>query len=386
MKKKIAYIINHSAFFYSHIYVIANQARKKNYNVKLFCGEAGSKDMDDYANKKLADHKIKISKHSFKSSGVNIFSELKGFVQLLISVKNFQPDIIHCATPKGILFGGFVCKLIKVRSLVIFNSGMGYLFSNKLNLFYKLIKFFYINFLKIFIMSHENKKVIVENKYDYFLLKKNYNLIDNELNLINGSGINLNKLKYKKEKKNTKIVLFPARVIKEKGIEEFIYAAKLLKKKYPDWKFIVAGAIDYDKNSNYSINKLKNLNYKNQVKFLGYVKNMNSLYQKTSIVCLPSYREGFSRTLQEAAAFGIPIVTSDAIGCRDAIIPGKTGLLCKPRNYKSLQSKLENLILNKNKRLKFGLNGRKLAEKEFNLKKVLNTNISIYEKLIRNEK
>jgi glycosyltransferase involved in cell wall biosynthesis len=359
MKKKIAYIINHSAFFYSHIYVIANKARKKNYSVKLFCGEAGSKEMDDYANKKLADHKIKISKHSFKSSGINVFSEFKGFLQLLKSIKNFQPDIIHCATPKGILFGGFVCKLLRVKSLVIFNSGMGY---------------------------HKNKKIVVENKYDYNLLKKNYNLIDNELNLVCGSGINLNKFKLIKKKKSSKIILFPARVIKEKGIEEFIYAAKLLKKKYPDWKFLVAGAIDYDKNSNYSINKLKNFNNKNQVKFLGYVKNMNALYQKTSIVCLPSYREGFSRTLQEAAAFGIPIVTSDVIGCRDAIIPGKTGLLCKPRNYKSLQSKLENLILNKKKRLKFGSNGRKLAEKEFNLKKVLNINISIYEKLIRNEK
>jgi glycosyltransferase involved in cell wall biosynthesis len=112
---------------------------------------------------------------------------------------------------------------------------------------------------------------------------------------------------------------------------------------------------------------------------------MESLYKKTAIVCLPSYREGFSRTLQEAAAVGIPIVTTNVVGCKDSIIPNKTGLLSKPKDYNSLRKKLAILISSKRKRLIFGLNGRKLAEKEFELNSVVKKNLDIYNNLIRSE-
>ena len=110
MKKKIAYVINHSAFFYSHIYNIAHQARKNNYEIKLFCGEASSEEMNKYANFKLKEKKIKLIQNSFKSSGVNLFNEIIGFLQLIKNLKKYEPDIIHCATPKGILFGGLASK------------------------------------------------------------------------------------------------------------------------------------------------------------------------------------------------------------------------------------------------------------------------------------
>tara|TARA_B100000780_G_C20981429_1_gene392208 strand:- start:51 stop:782 length:732 start_codon:yes stop_codon:yes gene_type:complete len=231
-------------------------------------------------------------------------------------------------------------------------------------------------------MKHSNKRIIVENKDDYFFLKNTYKIKSKEIQLIKGSGVNLKKYKYKK-KNNSKLVMLPARVIKEKGIEEFIMAAVSLNKNFPEWKFAVAGTFDYEKQSKLNMNRIKFLNKNNIVKFLGYVKNMNTLYKKTAIVCLPSYREGFSRTLQEAAAVGIPIVTTNVVGCKDSIIPNKTGLLSKPKNYNSLRKKLAILISSKKKRFIFGLNGRKLAEKEFELNSVIKKNLDIYNNLIR---
>ncbi len=385
MKKRIAYIINHSAFFYSHIFDIAKHAKKKDYEIKLFCGKAASKEMDNYADRKLSINKIKVSKISFNSSTVNFANEIFGFLELVRSLKEYKPDIVHCASPKGILFGGLACSFLKIKSLVIFNSGMGFLFSNKLNIFYKFLKIMYITLLKLIVMKHKNKKIIVENINDYNFLKVNYKLKKSELSLIKGSGVNLEKFSFIK-KNNSKIVLLPARIVKEKGIIEFIYAAKSIKSIYPDWQFLIAGAIDYNKKSKLNIDKLKILNDKNQVKILGYVKNILKIYNKCAIVCLPSYREGLSRILQEAAAKGLPIVTSNVVGCRDAIIPNKTGFLCKPKNIKSLEKKLIELISNKNKRIRFGFNGRKLAEKEFDLKDVIKKNLIIYNKLINNEK
>ena len=135
-----------------------------------------------------------------------------------------------------------------------------------------------------------------------------------------------------------------------------------------------------------NIDKINNLNKGNIVKFLGYSKNMNKIYNNSAIVCLPSYREGFSRTLQEAAAIGLPIVTTNAVGCKDTIIPNLTGLLCKAQDYKSLEKKLSILISDKKKRKNFGINGRILAEKEFSSKNVIKTNLILYDSLIKNSR
>ena len=259
------------------------------------------------------------------------------------------------------------------------------MFSNKINFYQKILKNLYIFLLNNIVMKHPNKKIIVENKDDYIFLKKKYNLKIKDLEFIKGAGVDLNKFNIQNQNSN-KQVLLPARVIKEKGIKEFLLAAKNLKKKFPNWKFVVAGTINYEKQSNFKINEINYLNKNNQAIFLGYIKNMLKIYKKTSIVCLPSYREGFSKTLQEAAALGIPIVTTNVTGCKDAIIPNVTGLLCMIQNYKSLQNKLEILILNKKKRISFGKKGRKLAEKEFSLSNVLNRNINIYSYLTSNEK
>ena len=98
------------------------------------------------------------------------------------SIKEYKPDVIHCASPKSIIFGGLVCRFLNVRSLVIFNSGMGFLFSNKINVMFMFIKWGYIFLLKNYVMKHSNKKIIVENKDDYFFLKNTYKLKKKKLN------------------------------------------------------------------------------------------------------------------------------------------------------------------------------------------------------------
>lgn len=381
---KVAYLINHVAFFDSHISPIALKA-KNSFSIKLFCGNSASKEMESYAIKNLKKKKIKFIRSNFSASGLNILNEFRGFISLYNSIKKFSPDLMHCATPKGIFFGTMVSFFLGIKSLVIFNTGMGYLFTSKLSFYQRFIRFLYIQILKFFIKKNINKKIIIENNHDLRFLKRIYNLKKNDFILIKGSGVNLNKFSKINITKN-KLVVLPSRVIKEKGIKEFIIAAEKLKKKFPNWKFVVAGTLSYKKQSNFSIGEINFLNRSRSVKFLGYVKDMKKIYNKSSIVCLPSYREGFSKTLQEAAAMGIPTVTTNAIGCKDAIIQGITGEICLVRDSKSLEKKLEYLMKNPKKRILYGINGRRLAEKEFDLEEVVNKNINIYKKLLKNEK
>ncbi len=381
--KKIAYIINHVDFFDSHISPIAVKAKKK-FKVKLFCGKSASLVMKKYSLKSLKKKKISYVQKNFSSSNINVIKEFFNLISLIYSVKKYDPDIIHCATPKGILLGGLVSFFLKTKSLVIFNSGMGFMFSNKLNLMQILAKKTYFFCLRYIILKHPNKKIIVENIQDYKFLKKKFFLHSREILLLRGSGVNLSKFKKINIIKN-KIVLLPSRVLKEKGISEFVIASQKLKKKYPKWRFVVAGALDYKKQSGYTKDDLIRFKNNKHVEFLGYVKDMFKIYKKTAIVCLPSYREGLSRSLQEAAALGIPVVTTDVIGCKDAIIPNKTGLLCKAKNPLSLEKKIESLINSYKKRMIYAKNGRKFAENNFNLNNVLIENLKIYNYLILNE-
>lgn len=112
---------------------------------------------------------------------------------------------------------------------------------------------------------------------------------------------------------------------------------------------------------------------------------MLKIYKKAGIVCLPSYREGLPKSLLEASSLGIPIVTTDVVGCRDAIKNGISGELCNVRDVNSLVNKLDFFIKDKKKRLIYGNNARKIAEKNYSLKIVIRKNLNTYLELMGNE-
>jgi glycosyltransferase involved in cell wall biosynthesis len=377
--KKIVYIINHISFFVSHILPIAEQAKKK-YKIYVICGEPASLEMEKIALKIFKKYKIEYKKISYSSSNINIVIELLKLIKVFFVINKIKPDIIHAVGNKAILFGGIAARILSIKGIVIFVTGMGFLYSNKLNfkeLFIKKIFFL----IKKFIFKHKNKIIVVENFDDYkFFLKKFY-LKKDDIILIRGSGVNLKKFKKINNNNNKQVSLF-ARVIEEKGIKEFIFASIILKKKFPDWKFVVVGALDYKKNSLLDKCKIEKLNKKKTTEFIGYQHDVISVFRKTSIVCLPSYREGLPKCLLEASASGLPIVTTNVIGCRDAIINKKTGLLAKVKNVNSLVNKLSFLIKNKNIRSKYGKNGRDFAIKNFDLDVVIKKNLDIYSNLI----
>lgn len=161
-----------------------------------------------------------------------------------------------------------------------------------------------------------------------------------------------------------------------------------MNKKYKSWKFLIAGASDYKSPVLIKKEKLKEILKIKFINYLGHVdyKKMPQLLSKVSIICLPSYREGMPMVLQEAAASGVPIVTTNVTGCKEVIINNRTGLLVKSRNTNMLAKKLIKLISDQNLRKKFGKAGRKFAIKNFDESLIIKQNINIYKKLIENEK
>ena len=381
MACKITFVINHSAFFVSHRLAIAKAAIDEGFSVTLITGQEASSIMDTDSKKILDESGIKHKKTSFKSSSLNLFLEFIGFIQTISTLIIVRPQILHAASIKGIIYGGLAAKILRINSLVISISGLGFAFTGKKTLLKKILSFIFMIIFRI-VCSHKNKKVIVQNEDDKnFILTNGFAILD-EIELIKGSGVDLSLFKYNELDSNNKKIIFPARLLIDKGVVEFLKSSEILFNKFPDWKFILVGADDYKNPSAISKELLNSYLLQKNIINLGFVKNMHEIFNDSAIVCLPSYREGMPKSLLEAASVGRPIVTTNTIGCKESIIDNYTGLLVPVGNSRLLSKALMKLMESASLRKEFGLNGRKFAEDNFDVRIVQNKTIEIYKELI----
>jgi glycosyltransferase involved in cell wall biosynthesis len=382
-KQRIAYVVNHAAFFISHRALLAEACIKEGYDVCLFIGQGASNSMEDSAEIALKKLCIPYVRGKFKSSSLNLFTEFFALIKLILAIRGFCPDLIHCASPKGVLYGGIASRICRTRALVLAVTGMGYSFTEdgKKNIRRQLSRIIYMSVAK-YVFSHPNLKIIVQNNDDYLYLKRNGLSNHSKITIIKGVGVDLDALRVDKLTQKEKIILFPARVIKDKGVTEFVTAAMMLEDKFKNWQFIIAGALDYDNPSSIHLDEIYKWSLLNNIQLLGHIEDMTTLFKRSAIVCLPSYREGMPKALMEAAAAGCAVVTTDVIGCREAIVPNLTGILVPPRDSEALAIALTELMSNWQKCTELGINGQKYASMNFSSNKIINNTINLYKELL----
>jgi glycosyltransferase involved in cell wall biosynthesis len=267
-----------------------------------------------------------------------------------------------------------------VRSLVSAVSGLGTLFINK-DTKSKLLRLLLYPLYKL-AFGHSNQKVILQNKDDLKVLTDWGVLNLSKVKLLKGSGVNLENFTNFSETDETPTICFAARLLRDKGVYEYISAARLLKERGIKARFLLAGDIDGNNLTGLNLNDLNKIKDEGYVEIIGYHKDIPTLYARSHIICLPSYREGFPKSLIEAAAANRAVVTTDVPGCRDAIIANKTGLLVPVKNSQKLADALQWLIEHPTKRITMGVAGRKLAEKEFRIEKIVLNHLDIYHDLL----
>ena len=377
-KIKIIYLINHASFFVSHRIDLLNYAKKNlNAEVHLIIGQPGSIKMEKIAVKILKKKKIKFFRTSFVNSNNRLFNDIFGFFEILKLCIKLKPDIIHSASPKANFLAGLVSIFFNPKLLVSSISGMGYLYtSNKLNLIEKISKLIFQTYLYLF-TKKKNVFFILQNKYDYKLFRKKFG--KKKCILIQSSGINLKESKIKSKKE--KIVIMPSRILFDKGVLEFIKAARILKNHYKNWRFKLIGAQDYNNPSavpKKMLNKWKN---KKIIELDEYIPNFKNIYEKASIVCLPSHREGFSKVILEAGAASLPIIATNIPGCKEGIIDKKTGILFKLKNHKDVVIKIKQLIDNKKLREQIGKNAYRHVTSNYDVNMINKQIINLYKKI-----
>jgi glycosyltransferase involved in cell wall biosynthesis len=385
-RKHIAYVVNHAAFFVSHRLPLAHGALQEGFNIRLLTGQAGSAEMENSALMELQIAGVEHNRAMFTSSGMNPFIEFLGLLQLVWFIVRFNPAILHCASPKGVLYGGLAARICRVRGLVLAISGMGYGYTAETDRsFLRFLVRRVYGALARFAFHHPNVRVIVQNQDDFKAVINKGLTKQSSLCLIPGSGVDLSLFEECTAVNKSKIVLLPARMLKDKGVEEFVEAARRIKAVAPDWRFVLAGAAGYDNPSSIRDDQLQSWQAEGCVEWLGHVNDIVPLFREAAIVCLPSYREGMPKALLEAAAAGCAVVTTDVTGCREAVEAGVTGDLVPVRNINALEETLLSLMQDESRRRVYGANGQERARALFSIDSVVTQTIKIYKDLLNHE-
>ena len=381
-RPRIAFVVNHAAFFVSHRLPIALEARRRGYEIALFTGQAGSATMEAEAEGALRLHAIPHVRAPFTASGLNPLREIAGLVRLWAALRRFRPDLVHCASPKGNLYGGLAARAVSARAVVFAISGRGYLYTAQGSggAARRLLAGVY-GLIARLAFDAAHRRFIVQNQDDARWLALDAIAQPEDVTLIPGSGVDLKRFAADPGTKEH-IVLFPARLVADKGIREFVQAAKSISRQTTGWRFIAAGSSDYRNPSSLSSDEITRLQQEHVVEFPGHVTDMAPLFAKASIVCLPSYREGMPKALLEASASGCAVLTTDAPGCREAIVPGETGDLVPVGDSEQLAASLISLIVDADRRGRYGLAGRQLAEQRYSIESVIARTMDIYEHLL----
>ena len=335
---------------------------------------------DDYSNKLENEFEF-ISLRSLSRHGRNPLNDLMLFAEFVKIYKKEKPDLVLSTTIKPNLYSSLACRMLKIPAISTV-TGLGYIFINK-NFLTTIVQNLYKMAFK------KNYAVFFQNKYDFDLFVKKEIVEKNKAMIVGGSGVNVNYFSnsYCKniEKDKRFVFLLIARMLRDKGIREFIEAAVILRKKYEDVEFWLLGSADDDNHSNnIKLKEIKQWEKEGAIRYFVAADDVRPYICKSDCVVLPSYREGTPRSLLEAMAMEKPIITTDAAGCIDTVNDGINGFLCKVKSPADLADKMENMInLPENSRIEMGKSGRKKILNEFDEKIVVEKYMEVIGKLFK---
>lgn len=367
---KLLFVVNNPEFFVSHRLEIAREAVRKGYLVSLACPDG--KDIDQIESLGIDVHLIPVDRTNHGWFGQFVFMKT-----VLKICRQIKPDLCHLITLKTFLVAGFAAKLARVPCRVGSISGLGFLFISES--FNTRVLRMVLRPLFSWVIADDNTRVIFQNDTDKELMIDYVGLKEQNSVMVRGSGVDLEAFPYLPEPEGRPQVVMASRLLKDKGVMEYLDAARLLKKKSVDANFILAGEPDPVNPATVLTDALQPYIDDGSIDWIGHCEDIADLFAQSHIVVLPSYREGFPKVLIEAAACGRAVVTTNVPGCRDAIVDGKTGLLTAVRDSAGLASAMELLILDPDKRKKMGQLSRIHADNHFAISSVVEHHLDLYD-------
>lgn len=298
--------------------------------------------------------------------GLNPFSDFRTLRELTAVLKELKPDKVFCTFAKGVAYGAWAARRAGISDVYALISGLGSSFRGK------SIKERFAGLVVSVLYKNAFKgceRVIFQNNDDlHYLLSKKL-LREEQAVIVNGSGVDLDYFA-SNVRPNNAAFLFVGRLLRDKGVNEYIKAAIIVKEKHPEASFMVVGDVDSNPSSltKHEVDKIRELGI---VDFYGYQPDVRPFISRADIFVLPSYHEGLPRSVIEAMSMGRPILTTNAPGCRETVIDGINGFKVSVGDANGLAQKMLYLLEHGDEAQRMGIESRRMAEEKYDLYKIL---------------
>lgn len=367
---KLLFLVTEDWYFVSHRLPLAVAARQVGYEVMVVTrlGKHG---------RTIRNAGLRLIPIELSRRGKNPFSEIMLVAGLTTIYRRERPDIVHHVAMKPVLYGSLVARLAGVRHVVNALAGLGWLFTSESRLAAVLGRGVRFAFRKLL-----NRGAVIVQNWDDMKWLIDLGIESNRIYLIRGSGVEVNRFAPTPEPDGKPVVLLASRMLWDKGVGEFVAAARNLKQRGLAARFVLVGDPDPANPASISPSLLESWHAEGVIEWWGHRNDMAQVFAQSHLVCLPSYREGLPKVLLEAAACGRPIVATDVPGCREIVRHGENGLLVPPRNAEALAEAVETLLCDPVLRKRMQARGREIAVTEFSEQVVIQETLRVYRELL----
>ncbi|MFS2100297.1 glycosyltransferase family 4 protein [Variovorax sp. Varisp85] len=371
--KRLMFVISEDWYFVSHRLQLALHAKAAGYRVAVLCRISSHAEL-------LEKSGIEVFPWVLERRSKNPLTEWRALKEVRAAIKAFQPDVLHAVALKPVLYSAMAGKAKKSGGRVFALAGLGYVFSSQKMLARCLRPFIVQAFRAAF--RNPTTRLILQNPDDAQVLSNAKIIAPEKIRLIRGAGVDVNAFLATPESAQQMLVVLPGRMLWDKGVAEFVAAARLLQKRGIRARFALVGGRDDHNPSCVPLQTLKAWEAEGVVEYWGNRNDMPSVLANAHVVCLPSYREGLPKALLEAASCSRPIVTFDVPGCREVVVDGKNGLLVPFGDVTALANALETLMTDRAMREQMGAQGRLMVEQEFSQELVAAKTMQVWEEVV----
>ncbi len=373
--KKLLFIVSEDWYFVSHRLHLATAAINDGYEVLLLSRISKHQELINSLGIETIDWPL-------ERSSRNPLLEFKTIYCIVDVIRNFKPDLIHAVAMKPVLYTALSSIFADVNGRVFAFGGLGFIFRSH-RIVARVLRLFFVPIFRL-LLRGENIRLIIQNKDDRGLLE-DYRIVNRKkIRLIRGAGVNTKEFfpKYTPHS-DIPLVILPARILWDKGVEDFVICAQRCKKKKVNVRFALIGDPDPHNPECIPDSQLKKWIRQGAIEWWGRQDDMLSIYHKADIVCFPSYHEGLPKTLLEAASCGLPIVSYDVSGCREVVQDTVNGFLIPFKDRDALFLAVLKLLEDSKLRYEMGKKGRNMILKDFTQEKIAAETISVWNEFLK---
>jgi glycosyltransferase involved in cell wall biosynthesis len=371
--RRVLFVVASDWYFYCHRLPLATRLAAAGYDVHVATPLGRFRE-------KIEDAGIKHTSIPFDRQGRNPFADVRTVSALVRLYRELRPDVVHHVAIKPIVYGSLAARLTRIPAVVNAMPGMGYVFLSK-QLLSRTIRPGVMAAYKL-LVNAPNSRVILQNPDDLERWVSWGVMRRDRIALIRGAGVDTSHFTPTEEPSGTPLVILPARLLFDKGVGEFVEAARQLRARGVAVRMALVGEGDPGNPASVAPKDLRAWADEGIIELFGWRDDMREVIREAHVVCLPSYGEGLPKALLEAAACGRAIVATDVPGCREIVTHEDNGILVPVRDATSLARAIERVVSDRDLRRRMGERGRTRALEEFSVDIVADATLKLYADLL----